>query len=111
MLTSPATRSSHLTHVSLAIGLVLFALGTISLLGIVQIELGRKRLAGRYAQGEPCLLPPAPVLRALSFGFAELAADLPKKSGPPPDDTQQLVSLGLWLDWAGRPDAVAMDLL
>lgn len=38
-------------------------------------------------------------LRFLSFQ-GELAANLPKEGGPPPDDAQPLVSLGLWLDWA-----------
>lgn len=76
MLTPPATHSSPFIRIRLAIGITLFAIGTLSLLGIVEIELGRKRLAGRYGHGESYLLPPAALLRALSFGFNELSADL-----------------------------------
>lgn len=46
------------------------------LLEVAKIELGRRRIAGRYTAGEAYYLPPARVLRALSFGFNELAADL-----------------------------------
>lgn len=46
------------------------------LLGVVELALERHPRQTRSAVGEAYLLPPAPVLRALAFGYNEVAADL-----------------------------------
>lgn len=56
-----------------AIGLFVSAL---PLLAIATLELDRRQLASRQAAGEGYYLPPPAVLRALSFGYNELGADL-----------------------------------
>ncbi|MBK8482609.1 MAG: hypothetical protein IPL40_15835 [Proteobacteria bacterium] len=46
------------------------------LLGVVELALERHQRATRSVPGEAYLLPPAPVLRALAFGYDEVVADL-----------------------------------
>jgi len=48
----------------------------IPLLGITEITLQRRRIASTNTSGEAYHLPPARVIRALSLGHTELAADL-----------------------------------
>jgi len=52
------------------------AAAAVPLVGTLDIEMGRRLLAGREGRVEPYYLPPAPVLRTLCFGYKELGADV-----------------------------------
>jgi hypothetical protein len=43
---------------------------------LAELDLGQRRLAGASERGERYYVPPPPLLRAMTFGYNELAADL-----------------------------------
>ena len=49
---------------------------TLPLIGLFRVDLDRRQLQSRFAAGEAYYLPPPAVIRALSFGYNELVADL-----------------------------------
>lgn len=64
-------------HPSLRLGLgVALALALLPLLGLMRIRLAEQRLTGRSTTAQSYYLPAPGVLRALTFGYNELAADL-----------------------------------